>query len=136
MKKRLSRRDFLRKVGIGTLGLGFGVSIFDGIYQYANALTEEEAHTLLMKGTVNFMGFMAKEITPNDEFYITTYSSKVPTINANTFTLRMVFHLSPAQSYSGAGLPVPHHTVLVSGSYEPTNKTMFLDGLEIFQMTV
>ena len=89
MKKELSRRDFFRKIGIGTIGLGFGVSIFDGIYQSADALTDEEAHTLLMKGTVNFMGFMAKEITPNDEFYITTYSSKVPTINANTFTLRI-----------------------------------------------
>src|SRR5690606_23788471 len=30
-----------------------------------------------------------------------------------------VFHLSPAQSYSGAGLPVAHQTELVSGSYEP-----------------
>ena len=89
MKKELSRRDFFRKIGIGTIGLGFAVSIFDGIYQSADALTDEEAHTLLMKGTVNFMGFMAKEITPNDEFYITTYSSKVPTINANTFTLRI-----------------------------------------------
>src|SRR5208337_3702220 len=89
MKKGLTRRDFFRRIGVGTLGLGFGVSIFDGIYQYADALTEEEAHTLLMKGTVNFMGFMAKEITPNDEFYITTYSSNVPTINTNTFTLRI-----------------------------------------------
>ena len=74
MEKGLSRRDLFRRIGIGTIGLGFGVSIFDGIYQCAEALTEEEAHTLLMKGTVNFMGFMAKEITPNDEFYITTYS--------------------------------------------------------------
>ncbi len=89
MKKGLTRRDFFRRIGVGTIGLGFGVSIFDGIYQYADALTEEEAHMLLMKGTVNFMGFMAKEITPNDEFYITTYSSKVPTINTSTFTLRI-----------------------------------------------
>jgi len=29
---------------VETLGLGFGVSIFDGIYQYASALTEEEAY--------------------------------------------------------------------------------------------
>ena len=89
MKRGLTRRDFFRRIGVGTIGLGFGVSIFDGIYQYADALTEEEAHTLLMKGTVNFMGFMAKEITPNSEFYITTYSSKVPTINANAFLLRI-----------------------------------------------
>ena len=89
MRKGLTRRDFFRRIGVGTLGLGFGVSIFDGIYQHSDALTEEEAHTLLMKGTVNFMGFMAKEITPNDEFYITTYSSKVPAINGNTHTLRI-----------------------------------------------
>jgi DMSO/TMAO reductase YedYZ molybdopterin-dependent catalytic subunit len=89
MKKRFTRRDFFRRIGVGTLGLGFGVSIFDGIYQYADALTEEEAHTLLMKGTVSFMGFRAKEITPDEEFYITTYSSKVPAIDPNTFALRI-----------------------------------------------
>ena len=49
MRKGLTRRDFFRRIGVGTIGLGFGVSIFDGIYQYANALTEEGAHTLLMK---------------------------------------------------------------------------------------
>jgi len=89
MKRRLTRRDFFRRIGVGTIGLGLGASIFDGPYQYADALTEEEAHALLMKGTVNFMGFMAKEITPNNEFYITTYSSNVPTINVNTFVLRI-----------------------------------------------
>ena len=62
MKKGLTRRDFFRRIGVGTIGLGFGVSIFDGIYQYADALTDEEAHSLLMKGTVNFMGFMAKRL--------------------------------------------------------------------------
>ena len=89
MRKGLSRRDFFRRVGIGTIGLGFGVSIFDGIYQYAESLTEEEAHTLLMRGTVNFMGFMAKEITPNKEFYITSYSDQVPNIDPQTFRLRI-----------------------------------------------
>jgi hypothetical protein len=44
MKKGLTRRDFFRRIGVGTLGLGVGVSAFDGISQYANALTEEEAH--------------------------------------------------------------------------------------------
>jgi hypothetical protein len=42
-----------------------------------------------MKGTVNFMGFVAKEITPNDEFYITTYSETVPSIEAKGFSLRI-----------------------------------------------
>jgi DMSO/TMAO reductase YedYZ molybdopterin-dependent catalytic subunit len=89
MKDRLSRRDFFRRIGIGTVGLGFGVSVFDGIYQYAEALTEEERHALLMKGTVNFMGFTAKEITPNNEFYITTYSDKVPSVSPERFRLRI-----------------------------------------------
>jgi len=89
MKDSLSRRDFFKGIGAGTIGLGFGVSLFDGIYQYAEAATEEEKHSLLMKGSVNFMGFMAKEITPNDEFYITTYSDTVPTIDPKTFRLRI-----------------------------------------------
>jgi hypothetical protein len=72
MKDSLTRRVFFKRAGVGAIGLGFGVSLFDGIYQYAEAVTEEEKHALLMKGSVNFMGFMAKEITPNDEFYITT----------------------------------------------------------------
>jgi len=61
MEKGLTRRDFFRRIGLGTLGLGVGVSAFDGISQYANALTEEEAHALLMKGTVNFMGLGSPE---------------------------------------------------------------------------
>ena len=79
----------MKRVGVGTLGLGFGLSIFDGVYQYAEALTEDQKHDLLMKGTVNFMGFKAKEITPNEEFYITNYSDKVPKINMETFGLRI-----------------------------------------------
>lgn len=89
MKDPLSRRDFFRGVGLGTVGLGFGVSVFDGIYQYADALTEEEKHSLLMRGSVNFKGFMAKEITPNDEFYITTYSDDLPVIDPQRFSLRI-----------------------------------------------
>lgn len=89
MKNDISRRDFVRRVGLGTIGLGFGVSVFDGVFHYAEALTEEQKHAMLMKGTVNFMGFTAKEITPNEEFYITTYSSKVPEIDANAFRLRI-----------------------------------------------
>jgi DMSO/TMAO reductase YedYZ molybdopterin-dependent catalytic subunit len=89
MKNDISRRDFVRRVGLGTIGLGFGVSVFDGVFHYAEALTEEQKHAMLMKGTVNFMGFTAKEITPNEEFYITTYSSKVPEIDASSFRLRM-----------------------------------------------
>jgi DMSO/TMAO reductase YedYZ molybdopterin-dependent catalytic subunit len=89
MNRLCDRRSFLKRVGAGTLGLGFGVSVFDGIYQYAEALTEDEKHELLMKGTINFMGFTAKEITPDKEFYITNYSNKVPNINAETFRLRI-----------------------------------------------
>jgi DMSO/TMAO reductase YedYZ molybdopterin-dependent catalytic subunit len=89
MKEGMDRRDFFKRIGIGTIGLGFGVSIFDGFWQSAEALTEEQKHTLLMKGTVNFKGFMTQEITPNDQFYITTYSSKVPSISQETFRLRI-----------------------------------------------
>ncbi len=89
MSRRCDRRSFLKRVGVGTLGLGFGVSIFDGIYQSAGAVTEGEKHDLLMKGTINFMGFIAKEITPNEEFYITNCSDKVPNINAETFRFRI-----------------------------------------------
>jgi DMSO/TMAO reductase YedYZ molybdopterin-dependent catalytic subunit len=88
-KKRLSRREFFRTVGAGTIGLGIGVSAFDGIYQYAEALTEQEKHALLMQGTVNFKGFMAKEITPNDEFYITSNSSKLPAVDPRNFRLKI-----------------------------------------------
>jgi DMSO/TMAO reductase YedYZ molybdopterin-dependent catalytic subunit len=87
--KDVSRRNMMKAAGLGTLGLGFGVSIFDGIYQYAEGLTTEEAHAQLMKGTVNFMGFAAKEITPNDEFYTTSHSSKVPHADTRTFSLRV-----------------------------------------------
>ncbi|MCL5023123.1 MAG: molybdopterin-dependent oxidoreductase [Nitrospirae bacterium] len=89
MKTSFTRRDFFKGLGAGTIGLGIGVSLFDGIYQCAEALTEEETHTLLMKGTVNFKGFTAEEITPNNEFYITTYSDKVPDIDPKTFSLRV-----------------------------------------------
>jgi DMSO/TMAO reductase YedYZ molybdopterin-dependent catalytic subunit len=90
MKKEMSRRDFFRGVGgvgLGTIGLGFGLPVLEGIYQYAEALTEEEKHTMLTKGTVNFKGFMAREITPNEEFYVTSYSAKVPALNADSFRL-------------------------------------------------
>ncbi len=89
MRRALSRRDFFRRAGAGAIGLGFGVSLFDGIFQYAGAVTEEDKHALLIKGSVNFMGFMAKEITPNDEFYITTYSDRVPAIDPERFSLRI-----------------------------------------------
>jgi DMSO/TMAO reductase YedYZ molybdopterin-dependent catalytic subunit len=89
MKDDISRRDFMKNVSIGTIGLGFGVSVFDSFFQYAEALTEEEKHAMLMQGTVNFMGFKAKEITPNDEFYITTYSDRRPDVNPDALKLRI-----------------------------------------------
>ena len=89
MTQKVSRRDFFRRIGVGTIGLGFGVSIFDGIYGYAETLTEIEMHALVMKGTVNFMGFEAKEITPNESFYVTTYSDNTPSVDPKTFRLRI-----------------------------------------------
>lgn len=96
MTIKCTRRDFFRDVGLGTLGLGFGVYIFDGIYDYAGAVdavtgavNEDQKHMLLMKGTVDFKGFMADEITPNNRFYITTYSPKVPSVDAGRFALKV-----------------------------------------------
>lgn len=89
MKKKLNRREFFRTVGVGTIGLGFGISIFDGVFESAEALTQTQEHDILMKGTINFKGFVAKEITPNDEFYITSYSSKVPRVQPEKFTLKV-----------------------------------------------
>lgn len=83
------RRDFLKCLGIGTLGLGFGVSVFDGIFQYAAAKTTAQGHDLHLKGAINFRGFVAKEVTPNEEFYITSYSSKVPDTSREHFRLRI-----------------------------------------------
>jgi hypothetical protein len=42
MKDSLTRRVFFKRAGVGAIGLGFGVSLFDGIYQYAEAVTEEK----------------------------------------------------------------------------------------------
>ena len=39
----IGRRDFVKSIGLGTLGLGFGVSIFDSMFQYAEG--EDKANT-------------------------------------------------------------------------------------------
>jgi hypothetical protein len=56
MRDSMKRRDVLKGIGAGTIGLGFGVSLLDGIYQYAEGVSGDEEHALLMKGSVNFMG--------------------------------------------------------------------------------
>ena len=84
-----NRRTFLRNLGAGTLGLGFGVSIFSQVYQCGEALAQADGHDLHSKGTIDFKGFVAQEITPNDAFYITSYSDKVPDINPDSFRLRI-----------------------------------------------
>ena len=92
IRSTIGRRGFFKLMGLGTLGLGFGVSIFDSIFQYAEGADtseEQRKHMLLTVGTVDFMGFRAKEITPNDEFYITTYSDKVPAVNYDAHSLRI-----------------------------------------------
>ncbi len=92
IRSTIGRRGFFKLMGLGTLGLGFGVSIFDSIFQYAEGADtseEQRKHMLLTVGTVDFMGFRAKEITPNNEFYITTYSDKVPAVNYDAHMLRI-----------------------------------------------
>jgi hypothetical protein len=39
---RSDQRDFLRWAGLGTLGLGFGVSVFAGIFQWAEGSAGEQ----------------------------------------------------------------------------------------------
>jgi len=92
VRRTIGRRRFVKLMGLGTLGFGFGVSIFDSIFQSAVSAAktdEEQKHMLLAVGTVDFMGFKAKEITPNSEFYITTYSDNVPAIDYNAHRLRI-----------------------------------------------
>jgi hypothetical protein len=89
MNERLSRRDFFKGISLGTMSVSLGGSILGGIYKHAEALTEEEKHEILMKGTVNFKGFMAKEVTPNDKFFVTSYSSKIPSLDPDSFILKV-----------------------------------------------
>jgi len=87
MKMKFTRRSFIKAAGAGVIGLQASGSIPGGLIRHAGASAEEEAHKLLMKGTVNFKGFTAKEITPNNEFYVTSYASSVPGIDENKFRL-------------------------------------------------
>jgi DMSO/TMAO reductase YedYZ molybdopterin-dependent catalytic subunit len=87
MKKEVGRRDFIKKVSVGTVGIGAGVTLLGATSDKDRALTEEQKHEMFMKGTVDFMGFRANEITPNKDFYITSYSDKVPQIDPKTFQL-------------------------------------------------
>jgi DMSO/TMAO reductase YedYZ molybdopterin-dependent catalytic subunit len=58
--------------------------------RYAEAaIANGSKHDLFTKGTVDFKGFIAKEITPNGDFYITSYTKKVPRITADRFRLRV-----------------------------------------------
>ncbi len=95
IRTTIGRRGFFKFLGLRALGLGFGVSIFDTIFQSGSASAaaekaeEEMQHRLIMIGTVDFMGFKAKEITPNQEFYITTYSTVEPEIDSDKHRLRI-----------------------------------------------
>ncbi len=84
-----NRRSFLRNVGVGTLGLGFGVSVFSQLHQCGEALAQANEYDLYTRGTIDFKGFRAAEITPNDTFYVTSYSEDVPDIKPETFRLRI-----------------------------------------------
>jgi DMSO/TMAO reductase YedYZ molybdopterin-dependent catalytic subunit len=88
MNGRFTRRDILKTTCAGIIGVtAAGESVSSAITRKAEAAAEADKHELLMKGTVNFKGFTAKEITPADEFYITSYSSRVPDIDENKFSL-------------------------------------------------
>lgn len=87
MKRKLTRRAFIKTAGTGVIALQAADSLTGSLIRHAGASAEEDTHKLLMKGTENFKGLMAKEITPNDEFYITSYSGNVPRINEDKFIL-------------------------------------------------
>lgn len=84
-----ARRRFLGQLGLGSLGFGFGVSMFGTVFQRAYGMTDTETHDLYMRGAVDFKGFVAQEVTPNDQFYITSYSDQVPTVDYDRFRLRI-----------------------------------------------
>lgn len=85
---QLGRRNFMKLCGVGTVGLGFGVSIFTRGYAFAADTAKDEAHRILMKGTKNFGGVKVAEITPNDMFYLTTYDG-VPDVDLASWSLRI-----------------------------------------------
>lgn len=84
----LCRRNFLQLLSLGTVGLGFGVSIFTRGYAMAEEADKDTAHQLLMQGTRDFKGVRISEITPNDMFYLTAYDG-VADISPDTWQLRI-----------------------------------------------
>jgi hypothetical protein len=52
MKKKFTRRDFMKAAGAGVIGLQVSGSFSGGIIRHAGAAAEEETHKLLMKGTL------------------------------------------------------------------------------------
>lgn len=84
-----SRRTFLRNVGATSLGLGFGIYVFPEILAPAEARPPDQSRHDFIKGTINFKGFTAKEVTPNNEFYVTSYSSAVPEVHPEAFALKI-----------------------------------------------
>lgn len=77
----------MKTASAGIIVLQTADSFSGSLIRHAEASAEEDAHKLLMKGTENFKGLMAKEITPNDEFYLTSYSDRIPRLDENTFRL-------------------------------------------------
>jgi DMSO/TMAO reductase YedYZ molybdopterin-dependent catalytic subunit len=84
----LCRRTFMKLIGQGTLGLGFGVLLFNRGLVFAAEAKEDEAHRLLMQGMKDFKGVKVAEITPNDMFYLTSYD-RIPEVRLDGFSLRI-----------------------------------------------
>jgi DMSO/TMAO reductase YedYZ molybdopterin-dependent catalytic subunit len=82
------RRNFMKLFGLGTIGLGFGVSVFTRGLAFGEETAKDEAHRLLMVGTKDFKGVKISEITPNDMFYLTTYDG-YPEVPLGTWSLRI-----------------------------------------------
>jgi len=88
----LTKRDFLRLLGVGSIGFGFGVGIFDGIFQAGEGtqtVRGKSTRELLLLGTQNFKGFKFSEITPNKDFFTVQYSGEIPKADTKKFQLKV-----------------------------------------------
>jgi hypothetical protein len=74
---------------------------------------EEKTHQLLMLGTMNFRGFRVKEVTPNEEFYVTSYFAMIPAPDAKSYRLRVEWMVEHpfALSLDELGVRVRHPPV-------------------------
>ncbi|MBE0617423.1 MAG: molybdopterin-dependent oxidoreductase, partial [Proteobacteria bacterium] len=82
------RRALLQLLGLGSAGLGLGVSVFARGYAFAADVERDEAHRFLTVGTRKLKGARVSEITPNERFYLTTCDGDRE-VDASAWALRV-----------------------------------------------